>query len=186
MCLLAYASACNGERRHDEVQLHAPHHAAAPGRVEASCCKPRSFDSMGPDASALLSRYPTFDRASWSKLRDATPLTLSDEDLRRLRGLNEAVSTLEVEQIYLPLSRLLSLHCAPRRELHRASQLFLWCGDREGAVHHRSGRQRRAGKEHDCAHSAGAAVTLAGASTRRPVTTDGFSIPTPCSMRAAS
>lgn len=80
---------------------------------------------MGPDASALLSRYLTFDRASWSKLRDATPLTLSDEDLRRLRGLNEAVSTLEVEQIYLPLSRLLSLYVRATQELHRASQLFL-------------------------------------------------------------
>ncbi|MFN7982673.1 MAG: type I pantothenate kinase [Vicinamibacterales bacterium] len=78
---------------------------------------------MGPDASALLSRYLTFDRASWSKLRDATPLTLSDEDLRRLRGLN-AVSTLEVEQIYLPLSRLLSLYVRAT-QLHRASQLFL-------------------------------------------------------------
>lgn len=80
---------------------------------------------MGPDASALLSRYLTFDRASWSKLRDATPLTLSDDDLRRLRGLNEAVSTLEVEQIYLPLSRLLSLYVRATQELHRASQLFL-------------------------------------------------------------
>jgi len=39
--------------------------------------------------------------------------------------MNEAVSTLEVEQIYLPLSRLLSLYVRATQELHRASQLFL-------------------------------------------------------------
>ena len=80
---------------------------------------------MPLDTSDILSRYLTFDRASWAKLRDSTPLTLSDDDLRQLRGLNDAVSMTEVEQIYLPLSRLLSLYVRATQELHRASQTFL-------------------------------------------------------------
>ena len=80
---------------------------------------------MPLDSADILSRYLTFDRASWAKLRDSTPLTLSDDDLRQLHGLNEAVSMTEVEQIYLPLSRLLSLYVRATQELHRASQTFL-------------------------------------------------------------
>ena len=80
---------------------------------------------MPLDSADILSRYLTFDRTSWAKLRHSTPLTLSDDDLRQLRGLNEAVSMTEVEQIYLPLSRLLSLYVRATQELHRASQTFL-------------------------------------------------------------
>jgi type I pantothenate kinase len=78
------------------------------------------------------SRYLTFDRAAWAKLRDSTPLTLSEADVAELRGLNEALSIAEVEQIYLPLSRLLSLYVRATQELHRASQTFL--GDRTAKV----------------------------------------------------
>ena len=80
---------------------------------------------MPLDSADILSRYLTFDRASWAKLRHSTPLTLSDDDLRQLRGSNDAVSMTEVEQIYLPLSRLLSLYVRATQELHRASQTFL-------------------------------------------------------------
>ena len=73
-----------------------------------------------------------FDRRAWAKLRDNTPLTLSERDLRDLRGLNDAMSLAEVEQIYLPLSRLLSLHVRATQELHRASQIFL--GDQTAKV----------------------------------------------------
>ncbi|MGE0812180.1 MAG: type I pantothenate kinase [Vicinamibacterales bacterium] len=78
-----------------------------------------------PPEPAAVSRFLTFDRAAWARLRDNTPLTLSEGDLRHLRGLNEAVSIAEVEQIYLPLSRLLSLYVRATQELHRASQTFL-------------------------------------------------------------
>lgn len=78
------------------------------------------------------SRYLTFDRAAWAKLRDSTPLTLTEPDLAELRGLNDAVSISEVEQIYLPLSRLLSLYVRATQELHRAAQTFL--GDHTAKV----------------------------------------------------
>jgi type I pantothenate kinase len=87
---------------------------------------------MPTEPSVALARFLTFDRAAWAKLRDNTPLTLSEDDLRHLRGLNDALSIAEVEQIYLPLSRLLSLYVRATQELHRAQQTFL--GDRTAKV----------------------------------------------------
>lgn len=80
---------------------------------------------MPPEPPVVFSRYLTFDRADWASLRDSTPLTLAEADLRHLRGLNDAVSMQEVEQIYLPLSRLLNLYVQATQQLHRASQTFL-------------------------------------------------------------
>lgn len=85
-----------------------------------------------PEIQTAPSRYLSFDRTAWAKLRDSTPLTLSEVDLAELRGLNEAMSIAEVEQIYLPLSRLLSLYVGATQELHRASQTFL--GDHHAKV----------------------------------------------------
>lgn len=69
--------------------------------------------------------YLDFDRSSWSRLRQATPLTLGEADLAELRGLNERVSLAEVEAIYLPVSRLLNLHVAATQALHDTSDTFL-------------------------------------------------------------
>ncbi|MGE0102791.1 MAG: type I pantothenate kinase [Blastocatellales bacterium] len=72
-----------------------------------------------------LSPFIQFDRAEWSRLRDSTPLTLGEDDLTRLRGINERVSIREVEEIYLPLSRLLNLYVDATQKLHKATQTFL-------------------------------------------------------------
>jgi type I pantothenate kinase len=69
--------------------------------------------------------YVDFDRASWARLRAATPLTLGEADLAELQGINERVSLDEVETIYLPVSRLLNLHVAATQNLHRTSETFL-------------------------------------------------------------
>ncbi len=71
------------------------------------------------------SPYVTFTRKEWARLRDATPLTLTDRDLATLRGLNEYVSLDEVEEVYLPLSRLLNLYVAAAQGLHRVTDTFL-------------------------------------------------------------
>lgn len=62
--------------------------------------------SKNPIQKAL---YLAFERAQWSVLRDVVPMTLSEQDLENLRGINEKVSLSEVTDIYLPLSRLLNL-----------------------------------------------------------------------------
>src|SRR5215831_2264402 len=69
--------------------------------------------------------YQDFDRASWARLRAATPLSLSETDLHELQGINERVSLEEVEIVYLPVSRLLNLHVAATQTLHKATDTFL-------------------------------------------------------------
>lgn len=66
-----------------------------------------------------------FTAEEWGKLRAATPLNLSEQDLRRLRGINVELSLNEVVEIYLPLSRLLNLYVGASQELYRASDTFL-------------------------------------------------------------
>jgi len=75
--------------------------------------------------SVSLSRFLSFSRDEWARLRQTTPLTLSDEDLKTLRGLNDVLNMQDVVDIYLPLSRLLSLHVAATRTLHRVTSTFL-------------------------------------------------------------
>jgi type I pantothenate kinase len=65
------------------------------------------------------------DRAAWSRLRDSTPLPLTADELRRLRGLGEPVDLDEVSDVYLPLSRLLNLYVAATHGLHGAVTTFL-------------------------------------------------------------
>lgn len=68
--------------------------------------------------------YETFSREAWSKLRAATPLTLTAADLDELRGLNEHLSLDEVETVYLPLSRLLNLRVAADQALQSVTGTF--------------------------------------------------------------
>jgi type I pantothenate kinase len=70
-------------------------------------------------------RYLEFTRAEWAKLRDATPLPLTESQLRPLVGFNERLSLDEVADVYLPLSRLLNLAVGATRDLHRATATFL-------------------------------------------------------------
>ncbi len=76
-----------------------------------------------------LSPHRVFTRAEWAKLRADTPLTLTDGDLSRLRGLNDPISLNDVVEIYLPLSRLLSLYVGATQGLHRATRTFLGTND---------------------------------------------------------
>ncbi len=73
----------------------------------------------------LMSLYNAFTRAEWSRLRADTPMTLSEAELMQLRGRNENVSLAEVEDIYLPLSRLLNFYVAAVQNLHKATASFL-------------------------------------------------------------
>jgi len=75
--------------------------------------------------SSPISRYISFDRESWKALRANTPLLLSENELGALRGINEQVDLREVEEIYIPLSRLLNLHVAAVQHLNEARQKFM-------------------------------------------------------------
>jgi len=79
--------------------------------------------------SGPFSPYSTYSRSEWARLRDDTPLTLNEADLENLSGLTERISTDEVVEVYLPLSRLLNLYVRSSQELHGDTEHFLRKGE---------------------------------------------------------
>jgi type I pantothenate kinase len=73
--------------------------------------------------------YRVFTRDEWAALRDDTPMTLTGAEVERLHSLHDRLDIREVEEIYLPLSRLLSLYVAATQRLFRAEQRFLGTED---------------------------------------------------------
>ena len=87
---------------------------------------------MDQAAPNVLSPYLFFTRSEWAALRADTPLTLTEADVNRLKSLNDPISLDEVVHIYLPITRLLSLHVAAIQGLYAATHTFL--GTRDGAT----------------------------------------------------
>ena len=78
-----------------------------------------------PTDHEVVSRFVEFTRAEWARLRNATPLPLSEPQLRGLVGPGEPVSLDEVADVYLPLSRLLNLYVGATQRLHEATATFI-------------------------------------------------------------
>jgi type I pantothenate kinase len=76
-----------------------------------------------------LSPYRVFSRGEWAERRADTPMTLRPEEIARLRSMHDRLDISEVEEIYLPLSRLLSFYVAATQSLFRAQQGFLGTED---------------------------------------------------------
>src|SRR5215475_3302879 len=76
-----------------------------------------------------VSPYRVFSRAEWAKLRADTPMTLESDEVSRLHSMHDRLDISEVEEIYLPLSRLLSLYVVATQRLFRAQQGFLGTED---------------------------------------------------------
>lgn len=85
---------------------------------------------MAP-AKLGLEPYHHFSRKEWSRFRADVPMTLSAADLERLRALNDPISLEEAEEVYLPLSRLISLYVEAVQQLHHASTRFLGADNRK-------------------------------------------------------
>ncbi len=73
----------------------------------------------------VLSPYNIFTRAQWAALRDGHPMTLKSSEVAELRSLHDRLDMREIEEIYLPLSRLLTLYVEATQRLFRAQQRFL-------------------------------------------------------------
>jgi len=82
-----------------------------------------------------ISPYRTFSREAWAALRRDTPMTLRPEEINRLEGLGAHLSMREVEEIYLPMSRLLSLYVEATQELFQAMTRFLDAREANGSGH---------------------------------------------------
>ena len=83
-----------------------------------------------PNGSSLPSPYVDLDRRAWARLRENHPLSLDAADVERLRGLGDELDLREVEEVYLPLSRLLHFYVEATYGLHLATSEFL--GERPG------------------------------------------------------
>jgi type I pantothenate kinase len=70
------------------------------------------------------SPYRFFSAEEWAKFRADTPLTLREDEVRRLRSLNDPVDLEEVRRVYLSLSRLLSAHVEASQLLFRQRKIF--------------------------------------------------------------
>jgi type I pantothenate kinase len=84
---------------------------------------PQDRTSAAPDIE--LSAFVELDRSAWAALGAATEQPLTPEEIDRVRGLGDELDLDEVEQVYLPLSRLLSLYVESAGVLHRAQEDFL-------------------------------------------------------------
>lgn len=75
------------------------------------------------------SPYRFFSAEEWAQFRADTPLTLTADEVRRLRSLNDPVDLDEVRRIYLSLSRLLSAHVESSQLLFEQRKHFLSLSD---------------------------------------------------------
>jgi type I pantothenate kinase len=71
------------------------------------------------------SPFVDFDRSSWARLGRNVPLPLAADELDQVRSLGDEVDLDEVREVYLPLSRLLTLHVQEGGRLYRAYRTFL-------------------------------------------------------------
>lgn len=81
--------------------------------------------SLTRPAVGLPSPYAEFGRTQWARLRENHPMSLTHDDLVRLRGLGDRVNLREVEEVYLPLSRLLHFYVEATHGLRLATAEFL-------------------------------------------------------------
>jgi type I pantothenate kinase len=84
---------------------------------------------MNPRPAVAFSPYATYSREEWARLRADTPMPLTEAELDNLSSLTERVSSAEVVDIYLPLSRLLNFYVEGAQGLHHATDTFLRKGD---------------------------------------------------------
>lgn len=71
------------------------------------------------------SLYREIDRAEWSRLAAGVTQPLSETEVVQLRGLGDRLDMAEVAQVYVPLSRLLSLYAESTKRLGAETSGFL-------------------------------------------------------------
>src|SRR6186997_614431 len=77
------------------------------------------------DGAHEASPYIELDRAAWAKLAHEVEDPLTEDELAALRGLGDALDLEEVRDVFLPISRLLSLYVETAGRLHRDQEEFL-------------------------------------------------------------
>src|SRR6478736_6813154 len=121
-------------RRSPRGRQPRPEHGSEPGRergleqwptMTSTEAQPEGESHGNGSHEGEASPYLELSREAWADLAHETVSPLSAEELERLRGLSDRLDLTEVEQVYLPLSRLLSLYVSAAGGLHREQEAFL-------------------------------------------------------------
>ncbi|MDI2098615.1 type I pantothenate kinase [Ruicaihuangia caeni] len=83
-------------------------------------------------SNGQLTPFVEIGRDRWSELAPAAAMPLTEYELVQLQGLGDVIDMREVEEVYIPLSRLLNLYAAGARRLHRDVSAFL--GEKAGTT----------------------------------------------------
>ena len=91
------------------------------------------MSGMSPDDAATvspaLSLYREIGRAEWARLAAGMAQPLSETEIVQIRGLGDRLDIAEVAEVYLPLSRLLSLYAKATKRLGAETSSFLGDAD---------------------------------------------------------
>jgi type I pantothenate kinase len=78
-----------------------------------------------PDDAELRGAYVERSRADWAELAEHMPIPVDEATLEKIRGLGDPTSMLDVREVYLPLTRLLSRYFLHTSELFNSTNEFL-------------------------------------------------------------
>jgi type I pantothenate kinase len=102
-------------RRNPEGTLaHGAREPGLGGQPELSTNPDRTAASPQP---LLAPPYVIFGRQQWAALRGSASMALSEVELPALAGVNDPASLADVNEVFLPLVRLIDLHIAAARSL---------------------------------------------------------------------
>jgi type I pantothenate kinase len=85
----------------------------------------RMASGVGTGVDAQPSPFLELDRDAWAALGAATEQPLTAAEIEKVRSLGDQLDLDEVQEVYLPLSRLLSMYAESAADLHRAQEGFL-------------------------------------------------------------
>ena len=70
------------------------------------------------------SPYVAIVRSDWSNLAKNATAPLSEAELKNIRGLGDFLDLQEVQEVYLPVSKLLSIYAQGTQALHKATAAY--------------------------------------------------------------
>jgi len=85
-----------------------------------------------PNRNGEISPFITISRSDWAELGANSKQPLTNDEITQIRGLGDVLDLQEVEDVYLPISRLLNLYVAEMQSLHETTSEFL--GERSKGV----------------------------------------------------
>src|SRR5690606_21522136 len=118
----------------DPVRYARPRSSGAPCTEQAQsgagrwrvCGESRIRWMSDPATGAInLTPFQEIPRSTWAELAPSTASPLTKSEIVELQGLGDRMSLTEVSEVYLPLSRLISLYAVGAKRLHAATSAFL-------------------------------------------------------------